>query len=137
MLFGQQFAQLASDSSRVYSYHLTQPLSLSSTCPHQWGVCHGTDLEYVFGKPYGEKSFWRHSWRDERLSVDMINSWTSFAKTGDPGEMGGVKWEKAFPSGNNGIGSHQVMVLDVENYQMVKGYFKDPCEDFWKARIFV
>ena len=138
MLFGEQFAKV-DPGNRYYSYRLVQPLSKgTSGCPLWMGVCHAVDLGYVFGQPIEQHSSGHYSHRDFQLSVDMINSWTSFAKTGHPGMMGNVKWEEAFPKGNTSdLGSHQMMVLDVDHYQNVQGYFKSPCDDFWKSRIFV
>lgn len=137
MLLSEAFVKIA-PTNRYYSYRLVQPLSQGiSWCPLWMGVCHAVDVEYVFGTPINSFSSGNFSKEDVQLSVDMITSWTNFAKTGDPGQLGGVKWEQAFSGGNDDLGSHQMMALSVDHYQIVQGFYKDPCDDFWKSRIFV
>lgn len=137
MLLSEAFVKIA-PTNRYYSYRLVQPLSQGiSWCPLWMGVCHTVDVEYVFGTPINSFSSGNFSKEDVQLSVDMITSWTNFAKTGDPGQLGGVKWEQAFSGGNDDLGSHQMMALSVDHYQIVQGFYKDPCDDFWKSRIFV
>ncbi len=138
MFFGQQFAKFANSSNRVFSYGLAQQLSGGTDwCPPKLGICHAMDLSFVFGKPIEDFASGNYSQEDRQLSIDMISSWTNFAKTGDPGMMGTVKWEEAFAKENEGLKSQQMMVLNVNNYQNLQGYFKSPCDDFWRLKIFV
>ena len=73
---------------------------------------------------------------DYALSKDMINAWTSFAKTGHPGMMGssGVQWDKAIDKANP-FTKH--MNLDVKNYRMITDYYRETCNVFWKSKMFI
>lgn len=61
----------------------------------------------------------------------MIKAWTNFARTGNPGKVGGVEWTEALDDG-----SVDYLNLDSADYKMVKGAYKEKCDAFWKPKIF-
>ena len=64
----------------------------------------------------------------------MTRAWTNFAKTGDPGVMGEVKWEEAFEEkASDKVTRH--MSLNVNAFQMVSGIYRNTCDHFWKDKI--
>ena len=88
----------------------------------------------MFGRPIKTPEL--YSDLDRQLAVDMVQAWTNFAKTGNPGKMGSVQWKEAFDrESGNYFTEH--MQLDPINYKMVSGFYKQACDEFWKPRIFV
>lgn len=69
----------------------------SQVPPWQKTADHGAELPYVFGYPGNRVFFvmeapWK-AWRDARLATTMRHAWTSFAKTGDPGQVDAAGFE--------------------------------------------
>ena len=62
----------------------------------------------------------------------MIGAWANFAKTGNPGRVDGVKWEKAFIDKTNQVTRY--LNLNVNNYTMVDGNYNEKCQ-FYKSQI--
>lgn len=132
----EQIEHIIKDQHRFYAYRLMQPLSIpiGFGCDLTMGVCHSTDLAYVFGLPIRFRGV-VFSEDEYQLSKDMIQAWANFAKTGSPGKMGGVQWLQANEAhGSTSYTRH--MSLDVNDYKMVSNHFKDTCNAFWKPRIF-
>ena len=80
-------AQAKTGDAPVYRYHLELPAPPSKFHPGSFAF-HSDDIEYVFGtldtRPGAE---WRPE--DRKLSEQMMDYWTNFAKTGDPNGPGG------------------------------------------------
>jgi para-nitrobenzyl esterase len=80
-------AQAKTGDAPVYRYHLELPAPPSKFHPGSFAF-HSDDIEYVFGtldtRPGAE---WRPE--DRKLSEEMMDYWTNFAKTGDPNGPGG------------------------------------------------
>src|SRR5581483_4827327 len=81
VLFGQFTAKWIKNNN-LYSY------MLSHSSPHNYigkdlqdvyGVTHSDDLFYLFGTALRDKTT---SKENIQMSYDMINAWTTFAKTG-------------------------------------------------------
>ena len=144
MLFAHQYALHSSESNKFYSYRLVQPVTNGLyDCKPWMGVCHAMDLYYVFGKPIANSAInSSYSVNDYKLSKDIIQAWTAFAKYGNLSDtkMGEskVQWTEAFDwkQIKNGLQSHNLMWLDATNYKMVNGYFVDPCDSLYKKKIF-
>ncbi len=75
-------AQTKTGDAPVYRYHLELAAPPSKYHPG-WFAFHSDDIEYVFGtldtRPEAE---WRPE--DRKLSDQMMDYWTNFAKSGDP-----------------------------------------------------
>jgi carboxylesterase type B len=81
-LFAQQFAEYSVEDS-VYFYewtHRRNDTSLYACGPEWMGVCHGADLEFVFGVPFLRPDI--RSDIDRNFSKLVMKLWTNFAKTG-------------------------------------------------------
>lgn len=76
----------------VYRYHFEQPAP-PSKFHSGWFTFHSDDIEYVFGtldtRPGAD---WRAE--ERKLSDQMMDYWTNFAKTGDPNGPGLPKWPR-------------------------------------------
>ena len=98
-------------------------------CAEKWlGVCHGSDIIYLFGLDHTRKYE-----EDYKLSREMMHAWTSFAKTGHPGLVGSVEWTEAFDP-KDPFTEH--INLNGDKVAMVKDYFKETCNALWKPKIF-
>lgn len=127
MLFGQRMARDYNSSNKFYSYRLDRRGNgaAKTLCPFEWmGVCHGADLVYVF-----HDSFIKGSPEDIELSNEMMKAWTNFAKTGQPGSVGSIKWQQVYENGQKFPPS--TMLLDVKT-RMDEGIFQDLCVGFWE-----
>ncbi|MGO8934349.1 MAG: carboxylesterase/lipase family protein [Terracidiphilus sp.] len=85
-------AQVKTGDAPVYRYHFEQPAPPSKFHPG-WFAFHSDDIEYVFGtldtRPGAE---WLPE--DRKLSEQMMDYWTNFAKTGDPNGPGLPEWPR-------------------------------------------
>jgi para-nitrobenzyl esterase len=68
---------------RYYFSYLTPARRTSAS----FGVPHGGEIGYVFGRTAGDP-------QDVATSASIQNYWVAFARTGDPGKAGGPAWPK-------------------------------------------
>ena len=108
-----------------------QPLSVFTPDTAKWlGVQHGTDAFYLFMGPMLRTA------EDRQMSHDMITAVTTFARSGQPAVMGGVKWTEAIDrTKNSSDKATRYMSLHVNKYQMVTDYYVPTCNQFWYSRI--
>jgi para-nitrobenzyl esterase len=76
----------------IYRYHFEQPAPPSKFHPDPVAF-HSDDIEYVFGTiDTRPGAVWTPE--ERKLSEEMVNYWTNFAKTGDPNGLGLPVWPK-------------------------------------------
>jgi carboxylesterase type B len=131
VLFGAAFAK----SEKAYSYKLTHfPTIHAFPGCHGWmGVCHADDVILLFGFPIRLKGI-GYDELDYKLSVDMIHVWSTFAKTGVPPALDGVKWVEAIDR-NVANPSVRYMELNPAKYRIVENGYKSNCDEFWKPHM--
>jgi para-nitrobenzyl esterase len=104
-------AQVKTGDAPVYRYHFELPAPPSKFHPG-WFAFHSDDIEYVFGtldtRPGAE---WRPE--DRKLSEQMMDYWTNFAKAGDPNGPGGIGMR--LPEWPRYDKTEEVMHLDEES----------------------
>ena len=135
VLFGETFSKHTPGHSH-YAYRLMLPTSIPIMGCRGWmGVCHAEDILYMFGLPIRMEGL-IFSDAETRLSKDMVQAWTNFAKQGHPGKMGHTKWHQALEHEKKGKPEYvNFMALDTQ-YEMVDHYYKEKCDAFWKPKIF-
>jgi para-nitrobenzyl esterase len=85
-------AQVKTGGAPVYRYHLELAAPPSKFHPGSYAF-HSDDIEYVFGTlDTRPGAVWRPE--DRKLSEEMMNYWTNFAKTGDPNGAGLPEWPR-------------------------------------------
>ncbi|CAG2115242.1 unnamed protein product, partial [Medioppia subpectinata] len=100
-----QFAKNAflSDKTgtKVFQYYYNSKLGKPKLiCLGKWmGVCHGNDLIPAFGLPFLQPNEYLDRERD--ISSQMMDSFITFAKTGNPGVIDGAQWPQYYSMGAN------------------------------------
>jgi carboxylesterase type B len=80
--FAEEFAK-SSPKDSVYFYELTHKIKQKGIlgCESDWmGICHGSDIGFVFGLPFLMPQF--DSEVDRNFTKSVMSLWTNFAKTG-------------------------------------------------------
>jgi para-nitrobenzyl esterase len=84
-------AQSRTGNAPVYRYHFELESPGDTYHPATWGAFHSDEIEYVFGMLDSRGgAHWRPE--DYRLSKQIQQYWTNFAKTGDPNGAGLPAW---------------------------------------------
>lgn len=97
-------AHVKTGDASVYRYHFE--LAAPPSKFHDAFAFHSDDIEYVFGTlDTRSGAVWRPE--DRKLSEEMMDYWTNFAKTGDPNGSGLPQW----PQYNK---TSEVLILDRE-----------------------
>lgn len=82
--------QSRTSHSKVYFYHFEHAPPKTSKNPlAAMGATHFAEVPYVFGNPLGGGNW---SGYDAKLSSEMEDYWTDFAKTGNPNRAGLPNW---------------------------------------------
>ncbi|MHA1112395.1 MAG: carboxylesterase/lipase family protein [Promethearchaeota archaeon] len=91
-IFTQKVAELHSTLNNTYVYMLSYKAPKINASPHCF------DLMFMFGHPTSKdfaKGLWLEGTSDQfNLSVQMMDSWINFARSGDPNNEGLPTWEK-------------------------------------------
>ncbi|CAG2120259.1 unnamed protein product, partial [Medioppia subpectinata] len=120
-LFAQQLAKQSAPARSVYFYELTYQGDrvLGGCDPVTMGICHGSELSFVFGMDY----MYSDKPLDKKFSKEVMDYWTSFAKTGVPTTE--QKWPKL---------NDKSIIKDLNPYDFSKTLvqpFKETCDQFW------
>ncbi|XP_054166242.1 acetylcholinesterase-like, partial [Oppia nitens] len=119
-LLAKGFAEHSTAGRNVYFYELTyQSAGMSKHCQ---GVCHGAELEFVFGRPLvssGPKI-------DQQLSREVMSYWINFVKTGIP--TSADKWPKLLADPI----TPKIKDINPNNFKKIlDNPFNRVCNEFW------
>ncbi|XP_054166215.1 acetylcholinesterase-like [Oppia nitens] len=127
-MFSRQYARLAHNSSQqqnVYFYELTY--ERKNGCPQGMGVCHGSDVEFVFGVPLTSHDS-VYTQLDRDFSSDIMKMWTNFAKNGKPDTTG--TWPELLS--RDSPDHMKIKDLNAHNKtRVLVDVFKNSCDTFW------
>ncbi|XP_063791638.1 bile salt-activated lipase-like [Pseudophryne corroboree] len=113
-------------TGRTYSYLFSHP-SRMPLYPSWVGADHADDLQFIFGKPFGNTLAYRPQDRD--VSGTMIAYWTNFAATGDPNK-GPSKVPATWLPYDTQYGQYLEINKDV-TYKSMKQGLRSPYVRFW------
>lgn len=125
VLFGEK---LSLRNSRVYYYSLQHKPSSAVSMDPWLGLTHFQDIQYIFGLPFRIPPVKAYSDMDVRYSERLINTWTTFAKTGKPPMMGNQTW----PSFTRP--SYKTVVLETRSSRIESLQQLQKCR-FWEKHI--
>jgi para-nitrobenzyl esterase len=109
-------AQVGTGGSPVYRYFLDWGSPGDKFHTVAMGAFHSDDIEYVFGTlDSRQEAVWRPE--DRKLSDEMQQYWTNFARTGDPNGGSLAKWPTY-----SATGGWQVMHLNPDSAAKPDGY---------------
>jgi para-nitrobenzyl esterase len=109
-------AHVATGNAPVYRYVLDLGSPGDKFHAAAWGAFHSDDIEYVFGTLDSRQgAVWRPE--DRKLSDQIQQYWTNFARTGDPNGMDLPKWPTY-----DAAGGWMVMHLDVNSMAKPDAY---------------
>ncbi|KAH9368412.1 acetylcholinesterase-1-like [Haemaphysalis longicornis] len=120
--FAESFANM---NNKVHYYHFTHRPSFS-TWPGWVGPTHGDEVFFVMGLPFSSPTVATDQERE--LSKLMIETWTTFAKTGKVPDVAGKPWPE-FTAKNQ-----VYMELNPKRYTYGRGPNEKNC-NFWKSYL--
>ena len=132
MLYFAERYSYHNEMSKIYGYILKQKTVIQyDTCRPEWGICHSSEIPYVFGLPLRAQSR-GYSTQDIDLSKNLINAIKEFVNDGKIDNSFNNRWTEAF--GNFDV---QAMELKSNQYQMSNLPFVKRCRNFWFPLLFV
>ncbi|KAG0428162.1 hypothetical protein HPB47_024836 [Ixodes persulcatus] len=120
--FAETFSSM---SNKVHYYQFTHRPTFS-TWPGWVGPTHGDEVAFVFGQPFSSPTIATDQERD--LSKLMMETWTTFAKTGKVPDVAGKPWPEY--SAKNQV----FMELNPNRYTYGRGPNEKNC-NFWKTYL--
>ncbi|XP_054165683.1 cholinesterase 1-like [Oppia nitens] len=118
--------------SAVYFYQLNYQSKLLAPfgCDDST-ICHGSDLDYIFGTPLRDQNAYTET--DYDFSMDIMKMWTNFAKYGNPRSY----WPKVLDSKTSDSKTFKVKLLHPNNMnQILEDPYKSTCDMIWKNYYF-
>lgn len=111
-----------SSNAQVYAYSLDSRMTFSPAHPKCPGVCHGEEEPFVFGHPFLNFNGRRYSDEDRKLSLHVMKTWTTFAKTGHVSK----EWQEL------SLKSPKYIRWDNKLNQIMDNNKWNNCYNFWK-----
>ncbi|XP_054161231.1 cholinesterase 1-like [Oppia nitens] len=123
-------------TSRVYQYYYNSKVGLTPKllCSHWMGVCHFDDIYPVFGVPFWKPEDFLDS--ERQISAQMIDIFSTFAKTGKPANINGVEWQSYYTLNDNTIETYYEISdkpKPISNFGV--GLKINECQYLWKKYI--